>query len=103
MQELLNSPYGVFALCVGALILLLHLPTALMRGGVARALAYVNLLLHPIMMMLLLFAGAELELCALAFMISLAVYSLLCLLRYELGSGSVDGDEATDEEGGESL
>ena len=83
---------------IGCAICTLHLASGLLRGRVATALAYFNLILHVTLFGLLMLSGAEEEMCLLAFMISLFVFVSVRYLRHELSLRRKTGEKTTSDE-----
>ena len=103
MEALISNTYGIISLCVLAVILLLHVPAVYLNGRVGTYLSYFNIFLHTVMLFLLLIGGAKLEMCTLAFMLSLAVYAALSLIEYQL-RGRYEGEKSSEiSEGDEKL
>ena len=74
----------ILFLIVAALMLSLHISTAVFRKKIAEILGYVNLGLHIVMFFLLMLLEVSLEFLALVFMMSLLVYLLSSFVSYKL-------------------
>ena len=72
MQTLLTALGVVIAVAIVAL----HLFSVIFSGKRSLILNFVNIALHTVLVFVMLFNGAALELVALAFMLSLLVYTL---------------------------
>lgn len=80
---------GIFAwlsVAVFILIAIIHVASALLYGRVGTLLQYANIPLHAIAIVLLLFAGARLEVLLLSFTSSFLIY-LLCHIVLGTGNG----------------
>lgn len=84
MQTLLTALGVVIAVAIVAL----HLFSVIFSGKRSLILNFVNIALHTVLVFVMLFNGAALELVALAFMVSLLIYTL----GYEIRR-IVKGDE----------
>ena len=81
-----ESPVSLALLCT---LILLHVVTAIFNGKISKILGYVNIALHIIMILTLLYDGVPIDEAALLYMISVFVYTLARLLRSKIGGGEV--------------
>ena len=81
-----ESPVSLALLCT---LILLHVVTAIFNGKISKILRYVNIALHIIMILTLLYDGVPIDEAALLYMISVFVYTLTRLLRSKIGGGEV--------------
>ena len=76
-----NTPL-VLACVMGILILASHILPMFIKCGIGRIVSFIGIPLHLGLIVLLFFAGAELDFLVLALMASLLVYSLCGYLAY---------------------
>lgn len=81
-----ESPVSLALFCA---LILLHIVTAIFNGKISKILRYVNIALHIIMILTLLYDGVPIDEAALLYMISVFVYTLTRLLRSKIGGGEV--------------
>ena len=68
--------FTLLSIALGTTIVALHLLSVLLKWNAGKVLAFVNIALHIPFVFTMLYAGASLELLALAFMTSIIVYTL---------------------------
>ena len=76
--------FALAAACM-AVIIALHVLSAVFSDKRSAVLNFINIALHIALVFALLLAGAELELVALAFMVSLLVYVLVFWIKLKRG------------------
>ena len=76
--------FALAAACM-AVIIALHVLSAVFSDKRSAVLNFINIALHIVLVFALLLAGAELELVALAFMVSLLVYVLVFWIKRKRG------------------
>lgn len=80
---------GIFewlSVALFAVIAVIHIVSAILKGRICVILEYVNIPLHIVAVVLLLFAGATLDVLLLSFMSSFLIY-LLCRVLFGKGKG----------------
>ena len=73
--------FTLLSIALGTTIVALHLLSVLLKWNAGKVLAFVNIALHIPFVFTMLYAGASLELLALAFMTSIIVYTLAFAIK----------------------
>lgn len=82
--------FTLLSIVIGVNIVALHLLSAFLEGRVPGILTLVNIALHIPFVFTMLYAGASLELLALAFMTGILIYVVAFEIKRKCGKGGAD-------------
>ena len=82
--------FTLISIALAVNIIALHLLSVLLKEKAGTAFTLVNIALHIPFVFTMLYAGASLELLALAFMISILAYTLAFEIKRKCGKGGAD-------------
>lgn len=88
----------VLAICGLSVMLILHILCVLFDGKVSKILMFVNIALHIAYLAPLLFIGVTIEQLALAYMISVFVYTAAVFIKHELLAKKKGVEPSSDKE-----
>lgn len=83
-----NIPF-ILACIVGVLILFSHISHVFLKERISRVLRFIGVLLYPIGIILLFFAGASFDLCVACVLACVLVYTLASSISHKRKEGSV--------------